>query len=270
MATQSVQPSTPSIHVFHTERLQKKALSVVQSTDPDRCGTRSGSECLSNIDLVDGGRAGLYQFSITVRTQGVYTLTVWICPQYELELCNATQAANVTFTVCQTHALIETLGEEDVGKLVEGARLDECVCEAGYFGDHGGSPRLCHACSRGTYASEIGSLACEDCSAGTFCDCNSHHANVDACSEGVYPACTQCAPCSKGRFQDKRTLHPNECHMWHTIARSHFAHFAARQSSCKQCGVEDTMYEGFHCDVSGMTRPIANKVRLTPQSAITS
>ena len=142
-------------------------------------------------------------------TRGVYSLSVWVCPQFEPDSCNTSDsnalAQIVQFTVCQEHSTIE---EDDSPNSIWTARLEKCKCEPGFYGPDGGHPHLCAACEPGRFAHDRGSPACEQCSAGSSCDCSSS-SNIRSpasCTElNTLPACTACEACPQGQYQDKGT-----------------------------------------------------------------
>lgn len=193
------------------------------------------TECILPINTNTNDEDGLdtevlrgeYEFSFALHERGVYSLAVWTCPQSEPELCDTVNDdlvvgnAVVTFTVCQENSFIP-------GRLpfVEGQHLDECKCEAGYYGDNGGFPRLCVACDAGKYAStdeedRDGSLSCTLCDPGSSCGCDSDrgmepgaimpgsfYSNSQSCGlPGGKPACTQCELCSAGYYQSNGNNH---------------------------------------------------------------
>lgn len=169
---------------------------------------------------------------MTVSSRGVFDLNIWICPGHRLDLCNKSEApiehANpLRFTVCPFNSVVD--GFNDPTGLVEGERLHECLCETGYFGDHGGWPHACLPCESGSYTDELGQVACTECDAGYSCDCNSVNSKIP-CSAGNEAACSQCDACGIGRFQDQEG-----------------------QSTCNECP------NGFDCPLSAMTFPIARK-----------
>ena len=179
----------------------------------------------------DGEDGGVYSFNLTIASQGVYALSVKVCPGDMLDMCNSSAVAipaatPLVFTVCQTDSLIETFSETN--GFVQGSRLDECLCDTGYFGgpSHAGG---CLPCDQGSYTDAIGSDACLDCLAGTSCDCSSLTSKVD-CGAGTEAACSQCVPCRVSQYQDL------EGH-----------------GQCKDCST------GFQCNVESMTFPIADK-----------
>ena len=96
-------------------------------------------------------------------------MNIWICPGDRLDLCNTSQppidrANPLRFTVCPLNSVAD--GFNDPSGLVEGARLHECFCDTGFFGDHGGYPHACLPCDGGSYTDEIGQAACTECDAG--------------------------------------------------------------------------------------------------------
>eukprot|EP01045_Picozoa_sp_COSAG04_P031272 COSAG04_NODE_5727_length_1510_cov_1.201984_1_plen_473_part_01 len=211
-----VQPSGPVLHQIATPRL-----AVERFVD---------SAVALAPDVGDEQRRGMYSFNITLDGQGVYALRVWICPGTDFELCNSSAApiaaaTPLTFTVCQSNALIADFA--DSTGVVTGARLHECQCDSGYYGD---VPNGCTACERGSYTSTIGSEVCLPCDAGTSCDCNSITSKTPCTESRIEAACSQCLPCGPGYYQDLEG-----------------------QAVCKQCP------DGFHCAFDGMTFPIANK-----------
>lgn len=184
-------------HVFHTTKLD----GIVGNLDA------SGTSEIASAEL-----PGLYSFDTSAIAsqfwaRGVYTLSVWVCPQFELERCNTSDpnalAQVVRFTVCQEHSTIE---EDNGPNSIWTARLEKCKCEPGFYGPDGGHPHLCAACESGRFSHDRGSQACEQCSAGSSCDCSSSSniRNPASCTEVVaLPACTACEACPQGQYQDK-------------------------------------------------------------------
>ena len=211
--SQEVQPTITYVRTAATPRIE--------------LGADSPDEIIS-----PGSTRADHSFNFTIDTQGVFELSVWVCSGDRLDLCNTTEtpialANPLQFTVCQTDSVIEFF--TDPRGFVDGARLHECVCDTGFFGDNGGFPNGCHACDGGFYSNQLGSPACTECAAGYSCDCNSIDSKIP-CGAGSEAACSQCQACGIGRYQDEEG-----------------------QITCNECP------EGFHCPLAAMTFPVAQK-----------
>ncbi len=208
--SQAKQPTVPYIYKAATPRI-----ATTTTTD----------EVLSR-----GSTRAEHSFNLTVSSRGIFDLNIWTCPGDRLDLCNASQtpidrANPLRFTVCPLNSIVD--GFDDPSGLVAGARLHECLCDTGFFGDHGGYPHACLPCDGGSYTANLGQAACTECDAGYSCDCNSVNSKIP-CSAGSQAACSQCQPCGIGRYQDLEG-----------------------QTSCNECP------DGFDCPLSAMTFPIA-------------
>ena len=193
---------------------------------------RIAATTATDEELSSGSARAEHSFNLTISSRGIYDMNIWICPGDRLDLCNTSQppidrANPLRFTVCPLNSVVD--GFNDPSGLVEGARLHECFCDTGFFGDHGGYPHACLPCDGGSYTDEIGQAACTECDAGYSCDCSSVSSKIP-CSAGSEAACTQCQGCGIGRYQNLEG-----------------------QTSCNECP------DGFECPLSAMTLPIAKK-----------
>lgn len=210
--SQAVQPTTPYVYTAATPRI--------------------AANVATDDVLSSGSTRAEHSFNITLGSRGVFELTVWACPGDRLDLCNTSEtpigrASPLQFTVCQSNSVIEGFTNPD--GFVDGARLHECLCDTGFFGDAGGYPHSCLPCEGGSYTSEIGQVACTECDAGYSCDCNSVNSKIP-CGVKNEAACSLCQACGIGRYQDLQG-----------------------QTTCNECP------DGFDCPLSAMTFPVAMK-----------
>jgi hypothetical protein len=172
-------------------------------------GSSSAEHTPYDMTLLGSQSGASVLFNITILTQGVYELHVWVCSGQHLEHCNSTQpaisrASPLIFTVCQENSLIVSFqSADDARGFIEGDRLQECLCDTGYFGDPGGYPRSCLPCDAGTYTQDYGAGACAECDAGTSCDCNAFYSKRACDRNKNEAACSQCQTCGAGQYQDE-------------------------------------------------------------------
>ena len=182
---------------------------------------------------------GVYSLNQSVSEFGMFIVNSWFCSRQTLSEClqrSYKLAQPYKFTVCPQNTDVADsdssapLRNASLHGTLPGAVLDLCQCRAG-FTSPTGVGESCNACARGKFQPGIRKKDCFECEAGTYCGCSSTGASVDPnkCAESAWnPACTTCAPCNAGKFQDRRG-----------------------QGSCVQC------VEGFDCSGAAMTYPIA-------------
>ena len=193
-----------------------------------------------------GSDCGLYRVEahLPVAAYGVFEIHVWVCPaglpsacvmknssfllstHVDVKTGNPGNPGPLVFTACQANASTSDPG-------VQGSSLDSCLCEAGYTRIAGAF--TCAACEGGKYKQEAGPASCKQCAAGSHCNCLVEHSRLgrldgDTCKQ---PACTQCAACLPGFYQNK-------------IA----------QRACNSCPAIPGN-DGFSCPEPGMTYPLA-------------